>query len=46
MSRLAWAVILLFVLSQEAGMTGLQHCAQPLVDMEVHKLFAQSVLEP
>jgi hypothetical protein len=38
--------MLLFMLSIVAQMTGVCHRAQPVVEMESHELFAQSVLEP
>jgi hypothetical protein len=36
--RLAWTVILLFVLPQVAGMTGTCHSTQPLVAMRFSEL--------
>jgi hypothetical protein len=33
MSVLVWTIILLFVLPAVAGMTGMHHCAQSLVEM-------------
>jgi hypothetical protein len=37
---LAWTVILLFVLSCVAGMTGVHHHIQPLLEMESCEVFA------
>jgi hypothetical protein len=38
---LAWNIILLFMLPCFAGMTGMNHYAQPLVKMGSLELFAQ-----
>jgi hypothetical protein len=43
-ARWAWTTIL-FVLPLIAGMTGVCHCAQSLVGMEFHELFAWAGLE-
>jgi hypothetical protein len=40
-----WDVILLFVLPRVAGMMGVNHCTQALVEMESHKPFAWAGLE-
>jgi hypothetical protein len=40
-----YAIILLFVLPQVAGMTGVHHHTQSLVEMGSNKLFAQAGLK-
>jgi hypothetical protein len=41
MPVLAWTPVLLFVLPQVAGITGICHSAQPVVEMGFLELFAQ-----
>jgi hypothetical protein len=43
--RPAFMANLIFVLPLIAGMTGVCHCAQSLVGMEFHELFAWAGLE-
>jgi hypothetical protein len=42
MPMLAWTTILLFVLPCVAGVTGVYHCAQLLLEMGAHEFFAQT----
>jgi hypothetical protein len=46
MPRLAWTLILLFVLSHVIRMTDMYHCAQLLGKMGSLKLFAWAGLQP
>jgi hypothetical protein len=45
MPGLAWSTVLLFVLPHIAGMKGMCHYTQQLVEMGSGKLFAQTGLE-
>lgn len=45
MPRMAWTTILQFVLPIVVGMTGIQHCAQPFVEMGSHELLALDSLK-
>jgi hypothetical protein len=46
MSRLAWTVIILFMLPYVVRITGVSPCVHSLVQMGSHKFFVRAGLKP